>query len=582
MLGRRKAWSRLLVGAWLATVVLLSSGGNFAGAQDATPRLTPDRIVSIPMSDGVKIAAALYLPPNAHGRYPVLLAASAYRFDNDAVPAMAIYPFMELGPVRYYTQHGYIYVHMDVRGTGRSGGTYLYQSAREQRDLYEAVEWIAKQPWSTGKIGGVGQSYYARAQWFMGIQNPPHLACIAPYDGNVDTYHASAYTGGIPGDYPASWYEGVRSQNEYPRTGPPREITFDYTLAAQQHPLYDAFWKERTAAERLSKVKVPTFSIGVWGKVDLHLNGNIVGFQRVGGPKKLLVFGGSNVEQAVADYSSIAFHETYLRPFYDWCLKGEQTSYTSAPPVRYVLTGTDKILTADAWPPAGISYQAWYLNNGPTGSVVSLNDGQLDTAAPDAAVPPTMFTYPNAGWTNGVVGRGPDGRPDPARRVLTFVTPPLDHDTQVVGPIELILYASSTNNDTDFFVKLSDQQPATDEEQKAGLNPRYSIVTKGWLRASHRALDPKWSLPHAPWYSDAALAPLHPGQVYRFDIAVMPTAHQFKKGDRIRLELANGDSAATDAPFTHRYGPRKLGTDTIYHDAQHPSELLLPLLPAAP
>lgn len=580
MQGRRSNWSRRLRGA-LAAVVLLTSGATFARAQDGTPRLTPDRIVTIPMSDGVKIAAALYLPPHAHGRYPVLLAASAYRFDNDAVPAMAIYPFMELGPVRYYTQHGYIYVHMDVRGTGRSGGTYLYQSAREQRDLYEVIEWIAKQPWSTGKIGGVGQSYYARAQWFMGIQNPPHLACIAPYDGNVDTYHASAYTGGIPGDYPASWYEGVRSQNEYPRTGPPREIAFDYTLAAQRHPLYDAFWKERTAAERLPQIRVPTFSIGVWGKVDLHLNGNIVGYQRAGGPKKLLVFGGSNVEQAVADYSSIAFHETYLRPFYDWCLKGEQTSYLSAPPVRYVLTGTDKILTATSWPPAGIGYQTWYLNDGPTGSVVSLNDGRLDTAAPDAAAPPTVFTYPNPGWTNGVVGRGPDGKPDPARRVLTFVTPPLDRDTTVVGPIELILYAASTNTDTDFFVKLSDQQPATDDEQKAGLNPRSTIVTKGWLRASHRALDPKWSLPHAPWYSDAKLQPLHPGTIYRFDIAVMPTAHQFKKGDRIRLELANGDSAVTDAPFTHRYGPRKLGSDTIYHDAAHPSALLLPLLSLA-
>ncbi len=211
--------------------------------------------------------------------------------------------------------------------------------------------------------------------------------------------------------------------------------------------------------------------------------------------------------------------------------------------------------------------------------MTSLNDGRLDLAAPDATVLPTIFTYPNPGWTNGVVGRGPDGRPDPARRVLTFVTPPLETDTQVVGPIELILYASSTNNDTDFFVKLSDQLPGTADEQKAGLNPRSSIVTKGWLRASHRALDPKWSLPHAPWYSDAALQLLHPGQVYKLDIAVMPTAHLFKKGSRIRLELANGDSAATDAPFTHRYGPRKLGSDTIYHDAAHPSELSLPLLP---
>jgi putative CocE/NonD family hydrolase len=582
MLGKRNGRSRSLLGMLLAFTVLLSSGGSLAGAQDVAPRLIPDKIISIPMSDGVKIAAAVYLPPNAHGKYPVLLAASAYRFDNDAVPAMAIYPFMELGPVRYYTQHGYVYVHMDVRGSGRSGGTYTYQSRREQRDLYEAIEWIAKQPWSTGKIGGVGQSYYARAQWFMGTQHPPHLSCIAPYDGNIDTYHSSAYTGGIPGDYPDSWFDGLRSQNLYPRTGPPRVIAYDYTLQALRHNLYDDFWKERTVAEQLPTVKVPTFSIGVWGKVDLHLNGNIVGFQRVSGPKKLLVFGGANVEQAVADYSSIGFHETYLRPFYDWCLKGEQTSYVNAPAVRYALTGTDKILSADSWPPAGTNYETLFLNNGPTGSVVSLNDGALNAAAPDASSAPTVFTYPNAGWTNGVVGRGPDGRPDPARRVLTFTTAPLDADTQVVGPIELILYASSSNADTDFFVKLSDQSPNTDADQKAGLNPRYSIVTKGWLRASHRALDPKWSLPHAPWYTDAKEQPLHSGQVYKFDIAVMPTAHLFKKGSRIRLELANGDSATTDAPFTHRYSPRKLGADTIYHDAQHPSELLLPLLPGAP
>ena len=563
----------------LAAVLLLSAGAPPAVGADDTVPPPPDRIVSIPMSDGVKIAAALYLPLQPHGRYPALLAASPYRFDNDRIPAMAVYPFQELGPIRYYNAHGYVYVHMDTRGTGRSGGTYRYQTHREQRDLYEAVEWIAKQPWSNGKIGGVGQSYYARAQWFMAALRPPHLACIAPYDGNIDTYHASAYTGGIPGDYPTSWYDVVRNVNIYPKTGAPREIAYDYTLEARRHPLYDDFWKERTVAERLPNVNVPTFSIGVWGKVDLHLNGNIVGFQRVGGPKKLLVFGGGNVEQAVADYSSIAFHETYLRPFYDWCLKGEQTSYVQAPPVRYVLTNSDRILTATAWPPTDIAYQTFYLNDGPTGSLTSLNDGKLDSALPDASVAPTVFTYPNPGWAYGVVGRGPDGRPDPARRVLTFVTPPMERDTQVVGPIELILYASSTNTDTDFFVKLSDQLPQTDDEQKAGLNPRSRIVTQGWLRASHRALDPKWSLPHAPWYSDAVAQLLHPGQVYRFDIAVMPTAYLFNKGSRIRLELANGDSPVTDAIFTHMYGPRAVGTDTIYHDAQHPSQLLLPVLP---
>jgi len=166
-----------------------------AAAQD-TAQPSPDRIIAIPMSDGVVIRrrciSAGRKPQNAR-----VLAASPYRFDNDAIPPSAIFPFSELGPIRFYNDHGYAYVHMDTRGTGRSGGTYTYQSKREQRDLYEAIEWLAKQPWSNGKIGGVGQSYYARSQWFMATQHPPHLACIAPYDGNIDTYHASAYTGGI-------------------------------------------------------------------------------------------------------------------------------------------------------------------------------------------------------------------------------------------------------------------------------------------------------------------------------------------------------------------------------------------------
>ncbi len=162
------------------------------------------------------------------------------------------------GPVRYYTQHGYIYVHMDVRGSGRSGGTYTYQSHREQRDLYEAIEWIAKQPWSSGKIGGVGQSYYARAQWFMGAQHPPHLSCIAPYDGNIDTYHASAYTGGIPGDYPDSWFDGLRIAESLPARRPPaRDRLRLHAASAAPQPLRRLLERthRRRAVARRSKCR---------------------------------------------------------------------------------------------------------------------------------------------------------------------------------------------------------------------------------------------------------------------------------------------------------------------------------------
>lgn len=540
--------------------------------------VAPTRLLSIRMSDGVKIAAALFLPPGKE-RFPTLLAASPYRFDNDAAPAIPLFLWRETGPIAWYLDQGYAYVHMDVRGTGRSGGEFHYQCRREQRDLYEAIEWIAAQRWSNGKIGGIGQSYFARSQWFMATQNPPHLGCIAPYDGHIDTYRDSAYTGGIPGTYPTSWWEQVRTVNGYPTAGKKRFVDWDYPAHVKRHPTYDAWWKERAAAEKLAKVRTPVFSIGVWSKVDLHLNGNIVGFQRVSGPKKLLVFGSSDLYAAVADYSSIAFHATYLLPFYDCYLKGRRTSYLDEPDVRYFVTGADRFDSAASWPPAGARYVPYYLGKGPSGSVASLNDGTLSaTPRDDARGGATVFDYPNPGWRLGVVGFGKDGRPDPVRRVLTFTTPPLERDLEIAGPIELLLHASSSRDDTDFFVKLSEQMPQADTERQADIQPRSRIVTKGWLRASMRAIDPKLSRPHAPHYTFAQPQKLAPGRDYEFTIAVMPTAYRFKQGSRIRLELANGDSSVTEGVFAHPYTPDKVGQDVIRHDARHPSRLLLPVM----
>ena len=164
----------LAIGAMLARVA-------YAQVPAGEEFVEPTRIVSIPMRDGVKIAVALYLP-SAPGKYPTLFAASPYRFDNNHAPAIPMYLWRETGPVAWYLKQGYAFVHMDIRGTGRSGGDYRFLDRAEQRDLYEVIEWIARQPWSDGKVGGIGQSYYAMTQWFMGIENPPHLACIAPPD----------------------------------------------------------------------------------------------------------------------------------------------------------------------------------------------------------------------------------------------------------------------------------------------------------------------------------------------------------------------------------------------------------------
>jgi uncharacterized protein len=538
--------------------------------------IKPTSIVDIAVHDGTRIAAALYLP-SREGRFPALLAASPYRFDNNLAPALPIFLWRETGPIEYYLRHGYAFVHMDVRGTGRSGGEYRYMDEAEQRDLHDVIVWITRQAWSNGKVGGIGQSYYARMQWFMGIQNPPGLACIAPYDGNIDTYRSSAYTGGIPGAFPSIWYNSTtRVVNQYPCAGPPRLLTWDYVGEAQRHTSYDEFWRSRAAAEHIDKIEVPVLSIGVWSKVDLHLNGNIVGFQRAKSPKKLLVFGSSNLFAAVADFSSETFHETYLRPFYDHYLKGVQNGYPEEPVVRYFVSGADLFRSAEDWPPKSARYRSLFLKPGPTGSVTSLNDGLLEPAGPGEGS--TTFDYPHPEWRAGVVGFDAEGRPDPVGRVLTFTSHPLERDLEIAGPLQLTLFASSSNSDTDFVVKLSEQFAQDDAARQSGVQPRSRVVTKGWLRASHRDIDRDRSLANAPWYAHVAPASIQPDKIYEYEIAVMPTAHRFKKGNRIRLELSNGDSQFTDFVFHHDYAPFKVGRDLIHHDIDHPSRLIIPVV----
>jgi putative CocE/NonD family hydrolase len=182
---------------------------------------------------------------------------------------------------------------------------------------------------------------------------------------------------------------------------------------------------------------------------------------------------------------------------------------------------------------------------------------------------------------SGVVGFGPSGPAggfDPVRRVLTFTTAPLEKDLEIAGPIKLALYASSTAKDTDFVIKLAEQYPQTGEERAKGLNPPSQLVTKGWLRASHRALDARHSTEMEPYHTHVDPQPLTPGEVCKLEISIEPNAYRFKQGSRIRLEIVNGDSPITDVLWTHYYQPDKIGQDTIHHSARYPSQLVLPVM----
>ena len=370
--------------------------------------------VQIEVSDGVKIGVRIYRP-DGPGPFPTLFAISPYRYDNNSLPAYPMFLWRETGPIEWYVEQGYAYVHADVRGTGFSGGEFELFSKREQRDLYEIIEWIGTQSWSNGKVGGIGQSYYCMSQWFMGIQNPPHLACLGAYDGLNEPYRFMGYPGGIEAAFTAYWFNAsVRVSNLYPANGDhPRYIEKDMFFQMQKHPLYDDFWRERTAAENLDKISVPLFSIGVWAKQDLHLEGNILGYLKARGPKKLAITGTLTAFSSMIDFADKEFHRKYLLPFYDKYLKGLKTSYDERPNVEYIVRNTGKIRSFDSWPPPSRPMRL-FLDKAQTGSVSSLNDGSLKNSPP-ANGGTTSYSYPRPNWVLGVVPLG-SARARPGQR----------------------------------------------------------------------------------------------------------------------------------------------------------------------
>jgi uncharacterized protein len=559
--------------------MLCSSQHNRTGEPSVSGyAMKVEKGITVVMRDGVRISLCVYRP-DAAGRFPALFAASPYQYEMDEVPAYPLFLWRETGPVEWYVGQGFAYVHADVRGAGRSEGEFEFMGPNEQQDYLELIAWIVRQQWCNGRVGGIGQSYYAMAQWLMATYNPPGLACIAPYDGLVDQYRGSNYHGGIYCSYRSVWYTTLRADNQHRPAGRRGRapMNFDLVGAMIDHPLDDEFWRVRSPYWRLDRIKCPVLSIGHWGKMGLHLRGNILGYEEVKAPKKLVVTGARNTFEAHQLFDQVDFHEKELLPFYDLHLKGKNNGFMDSEPIRLFVRGANVWRAEDQWPPRATATE-FYLRKGPSGSVTSLNDGGLSTEMPADEEASTGYTYPDWQWVNGVAVIGPDGRVDPVRRVLTFVSAPLDADLDVTGPIVLKLFASSTAIDTQFIVKLTDQHPQDAAARGNGEQPAYTPVSKGWLKASHREKHPARSTPQRPFYTHTNPQPLTPGEIYEFDIEVLPIAYVFKTGHRIRLELANGDSPATDGVFSHPYHPSLMGTDTIHHDRAHASRLILPVV----
>jgi predicted acyl esterase len=532
--------------------------------------------IRIVMSDGIEVAVRIFRPAG-DGLFPTLFAASPYRYDNDDMPVGTTFFWHETGPIHWYVERGYAYVHLDVRGSGKSDGEFQLYSRRERTDLYEVIEWIAQQSWSNGKVGGIGQSYYATSQWAMAAERPPHLACIAPYDGNIDPYRSFSYPGGIPSAFTASWWNGsVRVANKFPANGSrPRDLQVDIVAKILEHPLFDEFWEDRSFFDKLGGVDIPVYSIGIWAKRDIHLDGNIRGYQLVNGPKKLKLIDAGSGAATLARFASEEFHSQVLLPFYDHYLKGEPTGYLDRPAIEYDVAGTELILSDTAWPPEATRCAELYLSDGPTGSVTSLNDGAL-SFVPQVRPSRASYAYPGQGWVGGPVVMTKYG-PDPVAGVLTYTSPPLTQDLDIAGAAELVLRLSSSRNDANVIVRLFEQMPMPEPDRAAGKQPPSRIVAKGWLKASHRTLDERASAKGTPLHSHRKREDLVPGEPVQLRITLTNCAYRFRKGSRIRVEVCCADSALTDMQFSHLFTPDMVGTDTVHQGSENGSRLLLPV-----
>jgi putative CocE/NonD family hydrolase len=422
----------------------------------------------------------------------------------------------------------------------------------------------------------IGESYYGMNQWQAAQHNPPHLACIAPYDAGADIYRHFVYKGGILAmGFLNHWYNNsVRYRHflDYAER-PKRADYFDYDFLRELalHPTFDEYWKARRAD--LKAIKVPAFTIGNWEGHGVHLLGNLQGFMQPAGPKKLLVTTGDPqklfLEPVVEDA---------LARWYDHWLKGVDNGIMAEPPVRIFVRGGEGWRDEPEWPLQRAQNRTLYLSPGKSGAVDSLNDGALAWEKPTAATASTSYVSPDPQWTIPGIGTnvmGKMGLPHTTRRIVTFTSAPLAEDMELTGPVLLKLWASSTARDAQFIVKIMDMGPVPPNVGEAlktlDVAPPARMVTMGWLKASHRALDPQRSAPLAPYHTHENPQPLEPGKVYELDIEIWPTCWLFKAGHRIRLDVTSFD-------LGHHLGHLR-GTDTFHHDASRPSHLVLPVVP---
>lgn len=568
-----------------------------------------EKDVYVTTRDGARLCVDIYRPKTP-GKVPALLAFAIYNKEIQGPEVTRTSPAQpswsplwsgpqEAGDTRFFVSRGYAHIIGSPRAVGKSEG-----HGDRTWDSYDLIEWIAAQPWCDGKVGMVGISGFGAEQMHVARQNPPALKAIFPFDPRG----AYGTLGGFREEYPGGMLHlfrylvshfGVFHQDR----GAPGQLTperealwraamdnVDYKLhphllnvvsmKGQHLPSYfeallDPFEAEgvleRSEAE-FRKITIPVYTGSGWYgyTYKTHLQGCQTYWRNIGSKDKRLLFAGP----AHLERPFHGLHHEILR-WYDHWLKGLDTGLQNDAPVRYWVTGANQWRTGTDWPLPETQWTPFYLN-----SWERLRTQPFTPKSVDDHIPPDSFVQMPLSHTREVA-------------TLRYISEPVPGDLLMAGPAKLKLFASIDMDDTNWIVTLKDIGPDPhvmtvregEREMRKDLPERE--LTRGWLKASNRALDPGRTTEWKPFHklTRKAAQPVVPGEVVEYDIEILSTANLFRTGHRICLEIScmdvpTGVAGATNAEYVpYHVCSSRTTLHHVFHNTQYPSHLLLPLVP---
>ena len=575
--------------------------------------VTFDYNVPILLRDGVTTYADVFRP-RVEGTVPALLERTAY---DKTAPSNRSGTLDAIRAASY----GYGVVIQDVRGRYSSEGEF-YTFFNEINDGYDSVEWVASQPWCSGKVGMFGESYVGATQWLAAKSGAPSLAGIAPGVTASDYHEGWAWQGGaFELGFNLSWAIGALASANWGHLSSRLHLgddDADRLIAAKDdlnrlyqhlpmsdlpdlqgglapyyydwlaHPEYDDYWKQVCIEESHADIGIPAYNFGGWH--DIFLGGTIQNYVRMrelgatdlarSGQRLTIgpwVHGGSPASISGeynfgtrAAAAAIDLMGEMLR-YYDYVLLGEDNGFAGDKPVRIFVMGENTWRHEGEWPLARAEETNFYFHS--RGQANSLNgDGALSTEEPGDEAPDVYVYNPLTPVPTGGGGLCCDpafqasGAYDQRwvenrQDVLVYSTTPLAEDTEVTGPITVTLFASTNASDTDFTAKLVDVEASGYARN----------LTDGIIRARYRNVRQPAS-------------PIRPGVTYEYTIDLWATANLFKKGHQIRVEISSSNFPRFDRN-TNTGG--EIGAETtfvpalqtVYHTSEYPSHVTLPIVP---